>query len=269
MAILPSRPTGSLLSPGPRSHREVMLALVMTYAAVTLELVSTTDATFFGGKFLNGFAIGFLQSVTVTYIGDVSRQTPMSLKQHIYLDCNLLLPVHGSSSIAWAAAASPSGGLFVLTVVLFVMAALAVAGSPGAIKGTVGLTLVYCCWYNVTIGATAYTILCEVSTARLRVKTIAIGSSAQALLNMMWSFVLPYLFNPDTTNLGTKIISLYLWRAIAVLSLVYAWLCFPKTAAWTREKLDEMFIKGVPARKFKTYKPDAEVRCEEAQARLQ
>ncbi|QBZ65238.1 hypothetical protein PoMZ_06945 [Pyricularia oryzae] len=130
--------------------------------------------------------------------------------------------------------------------------------SPGAIKGTVGLTLVYCCWYNVTIGATAYTILCEVSTARLRVKTIAIGSSAQALLNMMWSFVLPYLFNPDTTNLGTKIISLYLWRAIAVLSLVYAWLCFPKTAAWTREKLDEMFIKGVPARKFKTYKPDAE-----------
>ncbi|KAI7921126.1 hypothetical protein M0657_006222 [Pyricularia oryzae] len=70
MAILPSRPTGSLLSPGPRSHREVMLALVMTYAAVTLELVSTTDATFFGGKFLNGFAIGFLQSVTVTYIGD-------------------------------------------------------------------------------------------------------------------------------------------------------------------------------------------------------
>lgn len=93
-----------------------MLALVMTYAAVTLELVSTTDATFFGGKFLNGFAIGFLQSVTV----------------------------HGSSSIAWAAAASPSGGLFVLTVVLFVMAALAVAGSPGAIKGTVGLTLVYC-----------------------------------------------------------------------------------------------------------------------------
>lgn len=79
----------------------------------------------------------------------------------------------------------------------------------------------------------------------------------------------PGLFNPDTTNLGTKIISLYLWRAIAVLSLVYAWLCFPKTAAWTREKLDEMFIKGVPARKFKTYKPDAEVRCEEAQARLQ
>ncbi|KAH8846466.1 hypothetical protein MCOR27_003678 [Pyricularia oryzae] len=269
MAILPSRPTGSLLSPGPRSHREVMLALVMTYAAVTLELVSTTDATLFGGKFLNGFAIGFLQSVTVTYIGDVSRQTPMSLKQHIYLDCNLLLPVHGSSSIVWAAAASASGGLFVLTVVLFVMAALAVAGSPGAIKGTVGLTLVYCCWHNVTIGATAYTILCEVVTARLRVKTIAIGSSAQALLNMMWSFVLPYLFNPDTANLGTKIISFYLWRAIAVLSLVYAWLCFPKTATWTREKLDEMFIKGVPARKFKTYKPDAEVRCEKAQARLQ
>jgi MFS transporter, SP family, general alpha glucoside:H+ symporter len=36
-----------------------------------MEFVSTTNALFFGGKFLNGFAVGALASVTVTYIGEV------------------------------------------------------------------------------------------------------------------------------------------------------------------------------------------------------
>ncbi|KAI6379171.1 hypothetical protein MCOR25_002047 [Pyricularia grisea] len=404
-------------------QRVVMLALVITYAAVTLEFVSTTNAMFFGGKFLNGFAIGFLQSVTVTYIGEV---TPLALRGFFtclsaasytlgplvcalivndtgtlptrwayraifvaqygfaafatvgvffmpespwwlvsrgrddhalenlsklghrgeegqkrlammqqtlreiaketagtsYLDCfrksNLRrtvisiapLCIQALSGITFAASYSTyymqtAGfstqlsfqlqivqqvlsllgnvmswflidrvgrraltfwGLFVLTAVLFVMAGLAVAGSPGAIKGTVGLILVYCWWYNVTIGATAYTILCEVSTSRLRVKTIAIGSSAQALLNMMWSFVLPYLFNPDKANLGAKIA--FIFGGLAVMSLVYVWFCLPETAARTYEELDEMFIKGVPARKFKPYKPDAEIRGEKAKARM-
>lgn len=36
-----------------------------------MEFVATTNELFFGGKFLNGFAIGALASVTVTYIGEV------------------------------------------------------------------------------------------------------------------------------------------------------------------------------------------------------
>jgi hypothetical protein len=36
-----------------------------------MEFVATTNAVFFGGKFLNGFAVGALASVTVSYIGEV------------------------------------------------------------------------------------------------------------------------------------------------------------------------------------------------------
>lgn len=70
-------------------------------------------------------------------------------------------------------------GLAFLTVLLLVTGGLAVAGTPGAIKGTVALLLLYCFAYNVTIGATAYSLLTEVATSRLRVKTASIGLALQ------------------------------------------------------------------------------------------
>lgn len=51
--------------------RTIMIALVITIAAVTLEFVATTNEMFFGGKFLNGFALGTLSSVPLTYVGEV------------------------------------------------------------------------------------------------------------------------------------------------------------------------------------------------------
>lgn len=148
-------------------------------------------------------------------------------------------------------------GMVLLTVILLVTGGLAVAGTDGSIRGTVGFILLYCWWYNVTIGATAYTVLCEVSTARLRAKTVAIGLSLSNGLNMMWSFVLPYLFNPDKANLGAKIA--FIFGGLSVLSCVYLWFYQPETAGRTYEELDEMFVKGVPARNFKGYVPEAQV----------
>ena len=147
-------------------------------------------------------------------------------------------------------------GLFVLTIILFVMAGLAVVGTVPALKGAISMILLYCWWYNVTIGATAYTILCETSTSRLRVKTIAIGLALQNAINTMWSFVLPYLFNPDKLNLGGRLG--FIFGGLSVICLVYLWFYQPETAGRTYEELDEMFYKKVAARKFKTHRTDAQ-----------
>lgn len=70
-------------------------------------------------------------------------------------------------------------GLVLLTVILMVTGGLAVAGTPAAIKGTVALLLVYCYFYNCTIGATAYTLLTEIATSRLRAKTASLSLALQ------------------------------------------------------------------------------------------
>lgn len=49
----------------------IMMALVIAYGAITMELLATSPALFLGGKLLNGFSIGAIQGITVTYIGEV------------------------------------------------------------------------------------------------------------------------------------------------------------------------------------------------------
>ncbi|KAJ6015316.1 hypothetical protein N7540_009907 [Penicillium herquei] len=154
-------------------------------------------------------------------------------------------------------------GLSVLTVILMLTGGLAVVGSQtgnpnaeGAIRGTVALILIYCWWYNLTIGSAGYTILTEVSTSRLRIKTIAIGLALQNALYTMWSFVLPYLFNPNEANLGAKVT--FIFGGLSVICLAYLWFFQPETAGRSYAELDEMFISKVPARKFKEYRTDTE-----------
>ena len=53
-----------------------MVALLICYIGVTLEFISTTNEVFFAGKFINGFSLGALASVTVTYIGEVGQPQP-------------------------------------------------------------------------------------------------------------------------------------------------------------------------------------------------
>ncbi|KAF6809570.1 Maltose permease MAL31-like protein 2 [Colletotrichum sojae] len=403
----------------------IMIALAISFIGITMEFVATTNEVFFGGKFVNGFAIGALSSVTVTYIGELhanalmSRQvTPLALRGLFtclsalsytlgplvvaviinetgtfnnrwayravfcgqygfaaiaaalvwfmpespwylamkekdeqalrslaklghageegrvrlavihqtleqvksetagvsYIDCfrktNLRrtiisispLCIQSLSGITFAAGYSTYymqlagystedsfklqivqqvislignvmswylvdrmgrrsltvNGLAILTMILLVTGGLALPEKVATNKGTVALILLYCWWYNVTIGATAYTILAEVSTSRLRIKTIAIGLALQNALNTMWSFVLPYLFNPDQLNLKAKIA--FIFGGLSVISLVHLWFNLPETAGRTYEELDEMFIKKIPARKFKAYTPEVTIR---------
>jgi SP family general alpha glucoside:H+ symporter-like MFS transporter len=51
----------------------IIFAFVFT--GVTIETVSTTNAVFFAGKFINGFAVGAMATNSMTYIGEVSPQS--------------------------------------------------------------------------------------------------------------------------------------------------------------------------------------------------
>ncbi|KAF4123898.1 Sugar (and other) transporter [Geosmithia morbida] len=156
-------------------------------------------------------------------------------------------------------------GLAVLTALLLVTGGLGTdTTSRPVVKGTVAFILIYSWWYNVSIGSSAFPLLCEVSTARLRVKTIAIGYALQNAINVMWQFVIPYMFNPDRANLGAKIA--FIFGGLCFFCLVYLWLYQPETSGRSYQELDEMFIKGVPAREFKTYRTEVQEKDEAAAA---
>ncbi|OCT45610.1 MFS hexose transporter [Cladophialophora carrionii] len=162
-------------------------------------------------------------------------------------------------------------GMIILTTLLLITGGLAVSGTPGAIRGTIALLQLFCFVYNATIGATAYTIMTEIPTARLRAKTASLSVGLQSALfarvtmarpcgagayeQTMWGFVLPYLFNPDKANLGAKVT--FIFGALSVLSICYLWAYQPESAGLSYERLDELFIGRVKARMFK----EKDVRC--------
>lgn len=74
-------------------------------------------------------------------------------------------------------------GTFALTVVTMLCGGLGINGSPAAIKGTVGAFILYGFFFSIGIGATGFTLLCEVASYRLRGKTIALGVSLQHLVS--------------------------------------------------------------------------------------
>ncbi|KAK1633549.1 maltose permease MAL31 [Colletotrichum phormii] len=141
-------------------------------------------------------------------------------------------------------------GLAILTVFLLITGGLGTGTSQPMIKGTVAFILIYSWWYKVSIGSTAFSLLAEVSTSRLRAETVAIGYASKNSINVMCQFVIPYMFNPDNANLGAKI--------------AFIFGGFLKTGGRSYEELDEMFAKGVPARKFKSYKTTVQLRNETA-----
>lgn len=49
----------------------LVVALTISFAAITVEFIATTNEVFFAGKFLNGFAVGTIQATSSTYIGEV------------------------------------------------------------------------------------------------------------------------------------------------------------------------------------------------------
>jgi SP family general alpha glucoside:H+ symporter-like MFS transporter len=149
-------------------------------------------------------------------------------------------------------------GLLVVTIMLIVTGGLATVGTHACTVGTVALLVLYCWVYNLSIGATAYALVGETSTPRLRAKTVAIGLALQNGLYLMWAFVLPYLFNPDKADLGAKVT--FIFGGLSVFSLVYLWVYQPETAHRSFQELDEMFLKRIPARQFKNYKTETEYR---------
>jgi MFS transporter, SP family, general alpha glucoside:H+ symporter len=74
--------------------------------------------------------------------------------------------------------------------------------------------------------------------------------------------VLPFIFNPNEANLGAK--TSFIFGGLSVLCWIYLYFYQPETARRSFEEIDEMFLKYVPARKFKDFKTDAEQMGEDA-----
>lgn len=195
------------------------------------------------GFVIQGYATYFFQQAGL----NASDSFKMTLGQGgIHLVCNMLSAAltgnYGRRKLFLC-------GCVVLTMLMIVIGGLAFAHQSSAMG--FATSAVYLVWFAVwclTIGPLPYVINGEVSSTRLRSKTIAIARGTYLVLNIVNSVVSPYILNPLKGNWRGK--TGLLTAGLTVISFTWAYLRLPETGGRTYEELDILFNEKLPARKF-------------------
>lgn len=117
------------------------------------------------------------------------------------------------------------------------------------------LLIIYMFIYDTTIGPVAYTIVAEMSSTRLRIKTVVLARNVYNITGIAFNELNAPVLNPTAWNLRGK--GGFIWCGFCFLSFVWAYFRLPEGKGFFAEELDILFEKKVSARKFLTTPVDA------------
>ncbi|KAH8691181.1 putative MFS transporter [Talaromyces proteolyticus] len=143
-------------------------------------------------------------------------------------------------------------GMLLMTIILFVIGFLDLRSGMSAITwAQASLMDIWTFIYQMTVGPICFVIISEVSSTRLRGRTIAITTAVQALASIVFTIAMPYMLSTDQANWHGK--AGFLFGAVSLVCLVWCWFRIPESRGRTFEELDILFERKVPARKFAQY----------------
>lgn len=145
------------------------------------------------------------------------------------------------------------GGLAVLAAVLFVMGFVSIAPPTSAISWATGsMLLVYTFIYDSTVGPVCYSLVSEIPSSRLRIKSVVLARNLYNMLNVATGIIIPYMLNVDAWNWSGK--SGFFWGGLCVLCFVWCFFRLPEPKGRSYAELDILFENKVRTRDFATAK---------------
>jgi SP family general alpha glucoside:H+ symporter-like MFS transporter len=148
-------------------------------------------------------------------------------------------------------------GLCGLCIMLFVMGFLGLTPSAqqeSAALATGSMMIVWALVYQLTVGTVCYSLVAELSTRRLQIKTVVLGRNAYNIVGIANSVLTPYMLNPSAWNWGNY--AGFFWAGICFCCIIYTYFRLPEPRGRTFAELDMLFEHGISARKFASTKVD-------------
>ncbi|KAJ7204956.1 MFS transporter [Mycena pura] len=148
-------------------------------------------------------------------------------------------------------------GLIGLCTILLCLGFLGLAPErhrDSAALATGSLMLVWALIYQCTVGTVCYSLVAELSTRRLSIKTVVLGRNLYNVVGIICSVLTPYMLNPGFWN--WKNFAGFFWGGIAFGCVVYTYYRVPEPQGRSFAELDLLFEKGISARKFATTQVD-------------
>ncbi|KAM7212093.1 alpha-glucosides permease MPH3 [Rhypophila decipiens] len=148
-------------------------------------------------------------------------------------------------------------GLCALCVMLFILGFLGLVPEEHRREGSLATGSIMLGWalaYQLTVGTVCYSLVSEISTRRLQIKTVALGRMLYIVVGIVCSVLTPYMLNPGAWNWSN--FAGFFWGGICFLCIIYTYFRVPEPSGRSFAELDLLFEQGVSARKFKDTEVD-------------
>ncbi|KAH7073810.1 general substrate transporter [Paraphoma chrysanthemicola] len=142
-------------------------------------------------------------------------------------------------------------GLCGLCSMLFVMGFLGIgpdSQKKSRAMATGAMMIVWAMFYQLTVGTVCYSLVAELSSRRLQIKTVVLGRNLYNVIGIITSVLTPYMLNPSAWNWGN--FAGFFWAGSCFLSIIYTYFRMPEPRGRSFAELDLLFEKRVSARKF-------------------
>ena len=153
-------------------------------------------------------------------------------------------------------------GICILLFILCVIGGLGFASGPSVSWGIGSLLLVFTLVYDCSCGPVCYAIVSEISTTRLRQKTVVLARMTYNTFTIFNYSMMPLMLNPDAFNWGPR--TALFWAGVCLLCFICCYFRLPEPKDRSYDELNILFEKGISARKFTStdvsdYLPDSTV----------
>ncbi|KAF8850446.1 sugar transporter-like protein [Acephala macrosclerotiorum] len=145
--------------------------------------------------------------------------------------------------------------LFVLLMIIG-LTAIAPASNLGSRWAIGSMLLIFTFIYDLTVGPVCYALVAEVSSTRLKAKTIVLARNFYNVGGIIVNVLTTYQLTPKPNGWGWSAKSAFFWAASCALCIVWIWFRLPEPKGRTYGEMDVLFERGIPARKFRETKLD-------------
>lgn len=145
-------------------------------------------------------------------------------------------------------------GLCAQFTILVIVGCLSFGNNPASVWAIGGMLIAFTFVYDLTVGPVTYSLVSELSSTRLKAKTIVLARAAYNASNIFVNVMTNYQLSSTAWNWGAR--TAFFWAGTCLISLVWVYFRLPEPKDRTYAELDALFEQRVSARKFAKTKVD-------------
>lgn len=140
------------------------------------------------------------------------------------------------------------GGLCGQFLLLIITGSLSFSGTNASIWAIGAMLIVFTFTYDFAVGPVTYSLVSELSSTRLKAKTIVLARAAYNASNIFVNVMTNYQLSSSAWNWGAR--TAFFWAGTCLISCIWVFFRLPEPKGRTYAELDMLFERRIAARKF-------------------